>query len=619
MKQNQRTNWRAAILRAIATVGACAAAAASYAQWTVVDLTPAGATSASAHGVYGGQQAGTANFGSGPHAGLWSGTSASWVDINPAGATASGIVGVSGGQEAGSANFGGGYHPGLWSGTAGSWVDLSVPGAWFSQVNGVGDGQQVGYAASFNGGPYHAILWTGTAASSVDLNPAGAIQSFAWGVSGGQQVGRATTATSSHACIWSGTAATWVDINPAGSTDSNALATDGSSQVGVATIGGAGHASLWSGTAASWVDLNPAGATASNCGGVYRGQQVGYAEIGGAGYLYRHASYWSGSAGSWVDLQAYLPSNISYSGASGVWQDASGITYVVGSGTDSITGLSHAYMWVLSPVGPPPYTLSVQSQNPTSGVSVTVNDDSGSSSVSTPYDIVYNTAGVQASLTAPQTSPTGTTFLYWSEDGTALTAGQTTLQLTMNSNHTATAVYGSPYTLSVQSQNPASGVSVTVSPNDNNGIGSGSTSFSLTYNPGAQVSVTAPTTSSTGATFLHWTEDGTALTAGQATVQVTMTANHTMDAVYGYTLTVQSQLPSSGVSVTVSPSDANGNGNGLTQFTRVYLSGTATLTAPSKASGNSFKYWILDGARQASGRKTLNVGMGANHTAVAVY
>jgi hypothetical protein len=426
-----------------------------------------------------------------------------------------------------------------------------------------------------------------------------------------------------YASLWTGSAASWVNLNPAGAAGSRAEGTDGTYQVGFATLGGVTHAGMWRGTAASWVDLNPAGAAAPPGGGAasvadaeFGGQQAGYATIGGV----VHASFWSGSAASWVDLQAYLPSNISYSIATGIWQDASGIAYVVGRGYDATVGVNHAYMWVLSPVTPPPYALNVQSQNPNSGVVVTDSDNyGGNGSAATPSSIVYNNTGVQVSLTAPLISPTGTTFLYWSEDGRQMMVGQSTLQVTMNSNHTATAVYGSPYTLTVQSQNPSSGVSVTVSPNDNNGNGNGSTSFTRVYNPGAQVALSAPSTSSTGATFLHWTEDGTAMTSGQATVQFSMTANHTMVAVYGFTLTVQSQNPSSGVSVTVSPSDANGNGNGVTQFTRIYVTGTATLTAPSKMSGHNFKYWLLDGHQQASGQKTLNVPMGANHMAIAAY
>src|SRR5215204_789848 len=49
-------------------------------------------------------------------------------------------------------------------------------------------------------------------------------------------------------------------------------------------------------------------------------------------------------------------------------------------------------------------------------------------------------------------------------------------------------------TLTVGSTNPASGVSITVSPNDNSGLGGGTTQFTRTYNQNTNVSLTAPAT-----------------------------------------------------------------------------------------------------------------------------
>lgn len=89
-----------------------------------------------------------------------------------------------------------------------------------------------------------------------------------------------------------------------------------------------------------------------------------------------------------------------------------------------------------------------------------------------------------------------------------------------------------PRTLTVASTNPASGVSITVSPNDNSGAGNGTTEFTRTYNNNQSVSLTAPTTAS-GNNFQKWLKDGADFANNTLTnVSVTMDANHTMTAVY---------------------------------------------------------------------------------------
>jgi len=180
-----------------------------------------------------------------------------------------------------------------------------------------------------------------------------------------------------------------------------------------------------------------------------------------------------------------------------------------------------------------------------------------------------------------------------------------------------------PRTLTVASSNPSSGVSITVSPPDNNGQGNGTTPFSRTYNNGTVVSLTAPATAG-GNNFSKWQRDGVDY-ASTTQTSVTMDANHTMTAVYvtppptTRTLTVASSNPSSGVSITVSPPDNNGQGNGTTPFSRTYNNGTVvSLTAPATAGGNNFSKWQRDGVDYASTTQT-SVTMDANHTMTAVY
>ncbi|MEO8614255.1 MAG: DUF642 domain-containing protein, partial [Luteolibacter sp.] len=111
-----------------------------------------------------------------------------------------------------------------------------------------------------------------------------------------------------------------------------------------------------------------------------------------------------------------------------------------------------------------------------------------------------------------------------------ISAGTSGLDLVLD-NVRVTAGSGSAATrtLTVDST-PATGVSVTVSPNDLSSNGNGTTQFTRTYNNGAVVSLTAPATSGT-ATFVKWQKNGTDFSNTAAT-SVTMDAAYTMTAVY---------------------------------------------------------------------------------------
>jgi hypothetical protein len=100
-----------------------------------------------------------------PHAGLWSGTAASWVDLTPAGSPDSEARGVFGGQQVGYAQVGGVPHAGLWSGTAASWVDLHAflpPGFSQSIAQSIWSDANFTYVAGYgyNGVHHEAFLWT---------------------------------------------------------------------------------------------------------------------------------------------------------------------------------------------------------------------------------------------------------------------------------------------------------------------------------------------------------------------------------------------------------------------------------------------------------------------------
>jgi hypothetical protein len=84
------------------------------------------------------------------------------------------------------------------------------------------------------------------------------------------------------------------------------------------------------------------------------------------------------------------------------------------------------------------------------------------------------------------------------------------------------------YTLSVASTAPTSGVTITASPADNSGTTSGTTGFTLTYNAGTTVTLTAPASAGNN-NFSSWTGCTSATTTA---CTVTMTGNETATAAY---------------------------------------------------------------------------------------
>lgn len=153
-------------------------------------------------------------------------------------------------------------------------------------------------------------------------------------------------------------------------------------------------------------------------------------------------------------------------------------------------------------------------------------------------------------------------------------------------------------TLTIMSQNPSSGVAITVSPNDTAGLNNGNTTFVRNYIQGASVDLTAPATVGAN-TFNRW-EKNSATYSTSPSITVGLVNNTAMTAVYTsptvYTITVNSSNPSSGVNINVSPQDNSANGSGLTGFTRSYNSGTSvTLTAPGSTGSNTFVQWLKNG------------------------
>ncbi|MCX7047800.1 MAG: hypothetical protein NTX50_20235 [Candidatus Sumerlaeota bacterium] len=180
------------------------------------------------------------------------------------------------------------------------------------------------------------------------------------------------------------------------------------------------------------------------------------------------------------------------------------------------------------------YTLAVNSSG-ASGVGIGSTTSHGGT---TNYTKTGLASGASVNLSAPSTDPTDYTFARWRLDAVDQTAGQKTLNFTMTGNRTAEAVYTPTaeavytpvvvtYTLTVNSTG-ASGV----------GIGSttshgGTTNYTKTgLASGASVNLSAPSTDPTDYTFARWRLDAVDQTAGQKTLNFTMTGNRTAEAVY---------------------------------------------------------------------------------------
>lgn len=269
----------------------------------------------------------------------------------------------------------------------------------------------------------------------------------------------------------------------------------------------------------------------------------------------------------------------------------------------------------------PPRVLTVTSQNPSSGVPVTVSpaDKNGQGDGNTQFMRAYD-HNTMVTLTAPLQVGENT-FKRWRRNGADF-SNQPQIEITMDADQMLTAVYAPPpQTLTLTSVNPNNGVTINITPVDNGNLGTGATGLTRVYPRGTVVTLIAPTAISGGNPFLKWQKNGVDLTSSNQ-VEVTMNADHTMTAVYAApprVLTVASVEPYQGVAVTISPPDKNGQGNGSTQSLRVYEANTlVALTAPAGVAGKVFDQWLKDGVALSTDRQ-VQVLMDADHLLTAVY
>ncbi len=270
-------------------------------------------------------------------------------------------------------------------------------------------------------------------------------------------------------------------------------------------------------------------------------------------------------------------------------------------------------------------TITILSSNPNSGVIVTTTSDVNSKTTATTgsgdVDRLYRN-GTSVTLTAPLTSLTSTTFQRW-ESGSGATYFTRQITITANTDETYTAYYVAPWTLTVTSQNPNSGVAITVTP-DSLSQGDLTTvvgGTDRTYNNNDPVELTAdPGPINVTNVFWRWANSLGGYTYN-STVNFLILTNMTMTAEYAQLrrLTVNSTDPGAGVAITISPIDAHQIGNGATFMTRYFPdSQVVTVTTDNVADGQTFLKWQLDGS-DYPGTATTTVTMGADHDLVAVY
>jgi hypothetical protein len=150
--------------------------------------------------------------------------------------------------------------------------------------------------------------------------------------------------------------------------------------------------------------------------------------------------------------------------------------------------------------------------------------------------------------------------------------------------------------LTVASSNPGSGVSITVSPNDNSNQGNGTTPFTRVYNNNSNVSMTAPAAAG-GNNFQKWQRDGLDLATTQST-NVMMDADHTLTAVYVPPTTVQ-------ITVQTNPAGRSFTVDGSTYTsaqTLTWTSGSShTISTTSPQSGGTGTQYVWNGWSDTGG------------------
>ncbi|HTV81694.1 MAG TPA: hypothetical protein VME18_03510 [Acidobacteriaceae bacterium] len=286
------------------------------------------------------------------------------------------------------------------------------------------------------------------------------------------------------------------------------------------------------------------------------------------------ANTWTVTAGTYTLTATYTPD----SGSSSTYSSATGT-----SGNITVTAT------------PTTYTLTIDSTNPASGVQVGVTPSGETTSVQETTPASVSLAAGTYVLTAPPTAG-GNAFSSWS--GCTSTSGET-CTVTLSANATVTANYTAttPGTavLSVDSVNPASGVTIAaVVQGTTTNVGA-KTPFSITGTTGTVYTLTAPSTAS-GNNFGSWS--GCTSMSG-VTCTVTLSADMTVTANYAVTPTV-----------TVTPQSNTVDSQDSLQVTVAVAAPSSDPTGPVPTGSVVLSYgtsWSSAATTLASGSATITV------------
>ena len=262
-------------------------------------------------------------------------------------------------------------------------------------------------------------------------------------------------------------------------------------------------------------------------------------------------------------------------------------------------GATGPYSLTFAGTAPPVLeTLTVASSNPASGVNITVtpSDVNGIANGATQFTRTYvQNTGV--TLFAPGTAG-GNNFQKWQRDGVDLTTSLAA-NVVMDTNHTMTAIYVPPVTfvLTVASSNPDSGVTVSVTPNDNGGLGNGTTPFTRTYNQNANVNLNAPASGGVS-TFWKWKLDGVDYAQSQFAT-ITMNANHTATAIYVSPMPTPTPTPVPGAGAQRIAFVRQVTGNAGAEIFLTNVDGTDIVNLSNAQGDDTTPTWAPDGKRLA--------------------
>jgi len=238
------------------------------------------------------------------------------------------------------------------------------------------------------------------------------------------------------------------------------------------------------------------------------------------------------SACAWTVTES--TSWLSVSPTSGTGNGTITVTYDANS-----TGASRTSGSIVVTVpGVTPYGVTV-TQSPCCTVTVTpanqnVTATAGTTTfsvITTPTATAWTVADNATWLAVSPSSGTGNATITATYSANNTGASRTAIiTVTGCETKTVTVTQAGTRTITVASQNPASGVPITVSPADNSGNTNGTTQFTRVYNDATNVTLTAPATAS-GNAFQKWQKNSVDFSTNTA-ITFSTTANDTYTAVY---------------------------------------------------------------------------------------